>query len=403
MIDRMPRPIYLDNAATTRPSERVVEAVQKASRDLFGNPSSKHSFGGAPRKFLDDAREFLRGTLSAAEIVFTSGGSEADYLGIVGAAFARPPGRVLMAKSDHPAILRTSDLLAKARHHVTELPVTQDGDVHPETLFDALGSDVKVVALMHGHNELGTLSQLTELVALVRRTAPEAHVHVDLVQTYGKLPFDLDATDVDSVAVSAHKFHGPRGAGFLALSSKAKVLPIQLAGGQEHGLRGGTENVPGAIGTMVAAEEALVHLAGSRVHMERSCALLEDAVLDAMPDAQRLGHPERRLPHVLSLRIPGVVGETLMLRCDARGVAFSTGSACHGSDDETDKRKPKNHVLAAIGLDVHAAREVVRLSVCASTTRAEVEEAAKVVVEEALLLRAQSPGSTKGAGTGGAR
>lgn len=403
MIDGMPRPIYLDNAATTRPSERVVEAVQKASRDLFGNPSSKHAFGHGPRKYLDDAREFLRGTLSAAEIVFTSGGSEADYLGIVGAAFARPPGRVLMAKSDHPAILRTAELLARGRHHVTELPVTPDGDVHPETLFDALGADVKVVALMHGHNELGTLSQLTELIALVRRTAPEAHVHVDLVQTYGKLPFDLDAADVDSVAVSAHKFHGPRGAGFLALSSKAKIAPLQLAGGQEHGLRGGTENVPGAIGTMVAAEDALVHQAGNQDHMERLCTLLEDTVLDALPGAQRLGHPTRRLPHVLSLRIPDVVGETLMLRCDQKGLAFSTGSACHGGDDEGDKKKPKNHVLAAIGLDARAAREVVRLSVSASTTRAEVELAAKILVEEATALRAQSPRAGASAQNGGTR
>jgi cysteine desulfurase len=207
------RRIYLDNAATTRPLRSVVDRIADAQLDLFGNPSSQHSFGPPARRALDDAREFLRGTVSAARLVFTSGGSEADFLGIVGAAAARPPGRVLLAQSDHPALLQCQGLLSRYRHHTTVLPVTRHGDLAPETLFQALGQDVRVVGLMHGHNELGTLSQLGELVELVRRAAPEAHVHVDLVQTYTKLPFDMDDYDVDSVAVSGHKFHGPRGAG----------------------------------------------------------------------------------------------------------------------------------------------------------------------------------------------
>ena len=242
------RRIYLDNAATTPPLPAVVDAMARAQTDLFGNPSSPHAFGPPARAALEDAREFLRGTIGAGRVVFTSGGSEADQLGIVGAAMARSPGRVLMATSDHPALLQCSSLLSRLRHHVTQLPVTPHGDLAPEVLFEALGTDVRVVALMYGHNELGTLCQLQELVELVRRTAPEAHVHVDLVQTYGKLPFDMDRVDVDSVAVSGHKFHGPRGAGFLALSNAAEVSPLQLAGGQEGGPRGGTENVAGAIG-----------------------------------------------------------------------------------------------------------------------------------------------------------
>ena len=388
----MPRQIYLDNAATTRPSDRVVGAMHEAQRELFGNPSSKHAHGAGPKKRLHDAREFLRGTLNAAEIVFTSGGSEADYLGIVGAAMTRSPGRVLMAQSDHPAILQTSELLSRLRCHTMTLPVTSDGDLHPETLFDALGADVRVVALMHGHNELGTLSQLEELVALVRRTSPEAHVHIDLVQTYGKIPFDLDAMDVDSVAVSAHKFHGPKGAGFLALSSKARIAPIMRAGGQENGMRGGTENVAGAIGMMIAAEDALLRQATAAPHTESLCELVERAVIDAIPDAERLGHPTRRLPHILSLRIPGIVGETLMLRCDERGVAFSTGSACHGHNEESrDPKKPDNHVLAAIGMDRRAAREVIRVSFSRHTSVEDAEFAAEVIVDEALALLRTSP------------
>ena len=152
-----PGRIYLDNAATTKPLPEVVAAMAKAQADLFGNPSSLHSFGPPARRALDDAREFLRGTLGAANVVFTSGGSEADYLGIVGSAAMRPPGRVLMSASDHPALLQCAQLLARWRHQVTVLPVTKCGDPSPETLFEALGHDVRTVALMYGHNELGTL------------------------------------------------------------------------------------------------------------------------------------------------------------------------------------------------------------------------------------------------------
>lgn len=381
------RRIYLDSAATTRPLPAVVDAMAHAQEELFGNPSSLHAFGPPARKALEDAREFLRGSVGAARLVFTSGGSEADLLGIVGSAATRSPGRVLMAASDHPALLQCQGLLARWRHHVSVLPVTEHGDLAPETLFDALGQDVRVVALMFGHNELGTLCQLEELVELVRRTAPEAHVHVDLVQTYGKLPFELDEVDVDSVAVSGHKFHGPRGAGFLALSSTAEVAPLLLAGGQEGGLRGGTENVAGAVGTMVAAEAALTHQAAIAAHTDRLASRFLDRVRDALPDAVRLGHPTRRLPHILSLRLPGVVGQTLMERCDARGVAFSTGSACHGADDHG----PGNPVLAAIGLDRRAAREVVRLSFCGDTSTEDADTAAGILVEEALRLADSAP------------
>jgi cysteine desulfurase len=388
------RRIYLDHAATTPPLPVMVEAMARAQHDLFGNPSSLHGFGPPARRALDDAREFLRGTVGAARIVFTSGGSEADLLGIVGSAACRPPGRVLMAQSDHPALLQCAGLLSRWRHHTAVLPVTQHGDLAPETLFDALGQDVRTVALMYGHNELGTLCQLRELVELVRRTAPTAHVHVDLVQTYGKLPFDLDEFDVDSVAVSGHKFHGPRGAGFLALSSTAEVGPIQLAGGQEEGLRGGTENLPGAIGLAVAAEHALTHQASTAAHTRELAAAVFARVAEAVPAAERLGHPERRLPHILSMRLPGVIGHTLLLRCDARGVAFSTGSACHGAGDEPaggGKKKGGNPVLAAIGLDARAAREVVRLSFSRTTSEADAMHAAEVVAEEAARLLAESP------------
>ena len=393
------RRIYLDNAATTRPSRLVVDRMADAQRELFGNPSSPHAFGPPARRALEDAREFLRGTVAAHRVVFTSGGSEADYLGIVGAAATRPSGRVLMSKADHPALLKCGGLLARYRHHVAELDVTEDGDIAPETLFDALGSDVRVVALMYGHNELGTLCKLGELIELTRRSAPQAHIHVDLVQTYGKLPFDFDEFDVDSIAVSGHKFHGPRGAGFLALAAEAKVAPLQEAGGQEGGLRGGTENVAGAVGLAVAAEEMLTHQSETEAHTRDLCDRVFDIVADAVPGAERLGHPTRRLPHILSLRLPGVVGETLMTRCNKHGVAFSIGSACHGADDPKaePKKKPRkhkgpdNHVLAAIGMTREESREVVRLSFSGETGVDDAEDAADIVADEAVRLLESAP------------
>lgn len=392
------RRIYLDNAATTRPTRLVIDRMADAQYECFGNPSSPHSFGPPAKRALDDARNFLRGTVAAGSLVFTSGGSEADYLGIVGAAAKRPPGRVLMSQSDHPALLQCSKLLARFRDHVTQLPVTEHGDLAPETLFEALGSDVRVVALMHGHNELGTLSNLPELIELTRRSAPEAHIHVDIVQTYGKLPFDFDTYDVDSIAVSGHKFHGPRGAGFLALSNSADIAPLQEAGGQEGGLRGGTENVAGAVGLMVAAEETLTHQADTEVHTRDLCERMFDIVQDALPGAHRLGNPDRRLPHILSMQLPGVAGETLMTRCNKRGVAFSVGSACHGTEDgksNKKSKKPSNHVLAAIGLDAAQAREVVRLSVSSQTSIEDAEDAADILVEEAGRLLDSAPRKPK--------
>lgn len=387
--------IYLDNAATTRPSESVVEAMARSQRDHFGNPSSAHFLGREPRRLLDDAREFLRGTLGAARVVFTSGGSEADMMGVVGAAMVRPPGRVLVGAADHPAVLSLEKQLKQTQHRLTRVPATRHGDTDPETLFEQMGPDVRVVSVLYGHNELGTLCDLDELVGLVRRVSPRAHVHVDLVQAYGKLAFDMDSHGVDSVAVSGHKFHGPRGAGFLALRGQANIAAVMEAGGQEDGLRGGTENVAAAVGLTLAAEEAMNRLGATAEHTRALGVLLFDEIRSAFPEASRLGNPDRCLPHILSLRIPGMIGESLLERASDRGVAFSTGSACHSARDDSGEPGGGNHVLAAIGLNTREAREVVRFSFAHDNTVDEVRSAAAIVVEEARALSAMSPNLTE--------
>jgi len=259
----------------------------------------------------------------------------------------------------------------------------------PETLFDHLGADVRVVSILYGHNELGTLPDLTELVSLTRRVSPNAHIHVDLVQSYGKVPFDLDQADVDSCAVSAHKLHGPRGVGFLALSTKARIAPLQQGGGQEGGLRGGTENVAGAVGLQVAAEAAHTHMAETAAHTEMLAERLFQHILEHHPKATRLGHPERRLPHILSVRAPGVAAATLLEYMSAKGVAFATGAACHGI--EAEKGGSGNHVLEAIGLHPKVQGEVMRFSFCRYTTTDEVDRAGRIFKECCAELARRAP------------
>jgi cysteine desulfurase len=372
--------IYLDHAATTRPSLAVADAVRSTQLEAFGNPSSRHAFGEAARKLLEDAREFLRGTVGAASLIFTSGGTEADVLGVTGAAQGRPPGRVLVGAADHPAVLAQHEMLARTQHRLVTVAVDACGTLEPEALRAALAPDVRVVSILHGHNELGGLARIDELVAAVRAKCPAAHVHVDLVQAYGKVAFDLEAAGVDSVAVSAHKLHGPRGIGFLACGGSARVFPLQEGGGQEHGMRGGTENVAATVGFAVAAERALSHLAATARHMTELTDILCARVRELVPEALRLGVDGRRLPHVLSLRLPGIVAETLQQRAAARGLAFSTGAACHGS-------AAPSHVLAAIGLAAKAAREVVRLSVSGDTTSEEIEAALAILGDEVRELQ----------------
>jgi cysteine desulfurase len=227
------------------------------------------------------------------------------------------------------------------------------------------------------------------LTSLARRICPDAHIHVDLVQSYGKIPFDFGSVDVDSVAIAAHKLHGPRGVGFLAFSNNAEIHPLQPAGGQELGLRGGTENVAGAVGLAVAAEAAFTHMAESRAHTETLAGDLFDRLLEAFPDAVRLGDPDHHLPHILSMRIPGVVGATILKRMDAHGVAFSTGSACHGPNDKG------NHVHEAIGLSRREAREVMRVSFCRFNTKEELDRVAKLMKEEVSFLLDHAPSSGK--------
>lgn len=379
-------PIYLDNAATTRMLPAIAAAMREVQVTHFGNPSSTHEFGDQPRALLEEARDVLRRAFDADRVVLTSGGSEADLLGLAGAALARDRGRVLVGAADHPAVLAQRQLLERLGYTVQTYDTDAGGVASVDTLARLLGPDVRAVSILHGHNELGTLAPLGDLVPRIRDAAPDAHIHVDVVQAFGKVAFDLPSSGVDSAAISAHKFHGPRGVGCLALAADARVEALQPAGGQEGGLRGGTENVAGAVAMARAAALVLGDLDAQHEYARTLNDSMFESLAAAFDGACRVVPDRDTLPQILSVRLPGVRGQALQEMCAARSVAFSTGSACHSEDDDSE-----NHVLRAIGLDRRAAQEVVRFSFCRETTREEVAAAAKACAEVGAELRSMAP------------
>jgi cysteine desulfurase len=358
--------IYLDNAATTRVTPAVAEAMRACLVEDFGNPSSVHGPGRRAAERMAEARVALLGALGGdGEIVFTSGGTEADYLGVLGAARARPGDHVVVTAIEHPAVLGAADETGLA---VTRVPVGADGVVDPDAVAAALTPATSVVACMLVQNELGTIQPVVEVVRAVRARRPDVHIHCDAVQALGKIPIDARALGVHSLAVSAHKLHGPKGTGALWLAPGARVRPLVVGGGQEHGRRAGTENVAGIVGFGVAAAAAVERLAAAA----RIAALRDSLwrhVHAAVPGALLLGEAAPRVPQIATLAFPGLTLSPLAA-LEAAGVIASAGAACHGS--------ARSHVLDAIGAPPDAA--VIRLSFSFETTADEVAAGARAVV-----------------------
>jgi cysteine desulfurase len=372
---------YLDHAATTPLLPQVLAAMEPWLRDDFGNPSSLHERGRRAARAVHEAREFLRGALGADRVVFTGSGTEANNLAITGAALARTPGRVLCSSVEHASVRAACARLQRLGHAADTFPVGGIGRVDLPALAQRLGPDVRVVAFLYGSNETGTVAPLPEIVECVRRLAPDAHIHVDAVQAFTRIDLDVDRMDLDSAALSAHKFHGPKGVGALALSSTARIEPIVHGGGQEGGLRSGTENVAGIAGLHQAAAIALSERAHVVAHTERLRARLAEGLAQRIDGFTVLGDPTHRLPHILSASIRGIAGEALLLRLDAHGIAISTGAACHEGKDLG------NPVLHAMGLSPTAMRGAIRLSVSRLTTVAEVDEAVARIADLVNELR----------------
>jgi cysteine desulfurase len=377
-----PTAIYLDNNATTALSDAAREAMLPFLGPEFGNPSSLHSFGMRARAAVVRARERVAALVGAkpTEVVFTSGGTEADALAILGALAAAGEKRHVVATAvEHPAV---RDLLRALRDEgriaLTEVAVAADGRLDAARVLGGIREDTALVTVMWANNETGVLHPVAEIAAGCReRGVP---FHADAVQAAGKVPVDLGAVAADLLSLSAHKIHGPKGTGALAVRRGARWKPWPAGGHQEGGRRGGTENVAGIAGFGAAAEEARAALPG----LERVAALrdrFEEAVLAGVRGARRTAAAAPRVPNTSNLLLPGVEGESVLLGLDARGVAVATGSACTaGSADPS-------HVLTAMGLSKKDSRGALRVSLSRYTTDAEIDAAAKALIEVVASLR----------------
>ncbi len=366
--------IYLDNAATTTARPEVIAAMLPLLGGGY-NPSSTHAHGRAARAALDDARAGVARALGASprEIVFTGGGSEADVLAIVGAAKARAADgkHVITASFEHHAVLHAFDVLEGEGWEVTRLPVNGDGIVEPSTVAAALRPGTTLVSIMLGNNEVGTVQGIAEIAALARQVG--ALVHTDAVATAGYLDLNVERLGVDLLSISAHKFNGPKGVGALYVRKGTPVTAQIVGGGQEHGLRAGTENLAGVAGLATALTLADTE----RPEAARRVAALRDrlqaAIVAGVPGALVLGANAPRLPHILSIGFPDQPSDALLMALDLEGVSASAGSACAAGSLEP------SHVVAAVGVPPAYATGVLRFSLGRGTTEAEVDRAAATV------------------------
>jgi cysteine desulfurase len=373
-----PEEVYLDNGATTRVDERVAQAAMDAMLVAWGNPSSAHKHGAEAARRVQRAREQVAAALggAAAEVTFTSGGTEANALALLGVA-ARAK-HVVISALEHPSVADAARALAERGLEVTMVAPSPGGQCTADAFAAAVRADTALVACMWVQNEIGTVQPVEAIARAVKARAPRCHVHVDAVQALGKLAVDVGAAPYDSLAISAHKIHGPKGVGALWLKKGAHVRPLVFGGGQERGLRPGTEGVPGIVALGLACELALAGRAEAAARMERQRERLWAAVAEGLPAARRNGEAAATAPHILSIGVPGVAAEPLLHALEAQGVYVSAGSACHARD-----KKP-SATLRAIGVPDDTA--VIRLSLSRFTSDDEIARAAAAVVACARKL-----------------
>ena len=360
--------VYLDHSATTPVHPEVLGAMMTYFAHHFGNASSIHREGRLARQAIEEARAQVAALIGAdaAEIVFTGGGTEADNLAILGAAFAEERGRnhLITSAIEHHAVENACRHLRKRGFEVTVLPVDGQGRVSPEAVGKAVTDKTLLISIMHANNEIGTVEPLREIGVIAR--AKGILLHSDAVQSAGKIPVFVDELGVDLLSLAGHKIYGPKGTGALYVRRGTALQPITFGGHQEWGLRNGTENVPGVVGLGKACQIAARDLNTQRVHLEGLRDLLAARIREEIPDAHVNGHPTERLPHLLSVSFYGVSGEMLVRELDLRGVAVSAGSACTAGSTNISP------VLAALGMEEALAVGTLRFSMGRGNTPDEI-------------------------------
>ncbi len=368
--------VYLDNAATTPVNPAALRAAWPWLTEEFGNPSSTHELGQRASDALEDARARVAAWLDcrASEVVFTSGGTESDNLGITGLALANPRDRhIISAKTEHEAVIETIDYLTRFHEfEVTWLPVDHFGVIAEVDFVAALRPDTTLVSLMLANNEIGTLHPIARFAELTHEVG--AAFHTDAVQAAGWLDTRISTLGVDALALSGHKIGAPKGSGLAYLRGRLAVEPLLHGGGQENGRRSGTENVAWAI-ALATAIEALPNFAEEQPRVQELRDEFIGEVLKSVPSARLTGHPTSRLPNIASFCFEGVSGEAVLLELERRGVIVSSGSACAAGSNEP------SHVLIACGFDAELAQTAVRFSFSHLTSQEELQQAAAALRE----------------------
>ncbi|WP_405341618.1 cysteine desulfurase family protein [Ruminococcus sp.] len=379
--------IYADNAATTRMSAAAIESMIQTMQNTYGNPSSLYTIGQVAKEELEAARAEIAAIINAEprEIIFTSGGSEADNQALLSAAMlGKKKGKMHIISSmfEHHAILHTLNKLEKNGFEVTLLPVHENGIVRVDELADAIREDTCLVTIMTANNEIGTIQPIEEIGRLCREKG--VIFHTDAVQAVGHLPIDVKAQNIDMLSASAHKFHGPKGVGFL-YAKKGIVLSNLIEGGaQERGKRAGTENLPGIVSMTTALKEAVEKMETANAHKTKIRDYLIQG-LAQIPHSALNGEAEHRLSGNINFSFEGIEGESLLILLDQRGISASSGSAC------TSGALDPSHVLLAIGRIHDVAHGSLRLSIGDEITMEEADYIIEAVKEVVAYLRSFSP------------
>ena len=380
--------VYFDNSATTRCYDSVKDIVVKAMTEDFGNPSAMHLKGVEAEKYIKSSAESLARLLKVQEkeILFTSGGTESDNLALIGAAFAnkRSGNHIITTSVEHPAVSQPALFLQEQGFEVTYLPVDSRGVVKMDALKAVLREDTILVSVMYVNNEVGAVMPVEEIAALVHEKSPRALFHVDAIQAFGKYRIYPKKMGIDLLSVSGHKIHGPKGVGFLYINEKAKIQPQILGGGQQGGMRSGTDNVPGIAGLGAAAVEIYKNLEENVENMYRLKEHIAQG-LEKIGDIRINGMDLREgAPQILSISVMGVRSEVLLHSLEERGIYVSAGSAC-----SSHKRKP-SATLAAMGMSKDQIESTVRLSFCEENTIEEAHYFLQVMGELVPMLRRYS-------------
>ncbi len=378
---------YLDNSATTRCFDSVAGLVSKIMCEDYGNPSSLHNKGMQAEGYLRYAKDVISKNLKVdpKEIFFTSGGTESDNLALRGAAYAncRRGRHLITTKIEHPAVLQTMQYLEEQGFEVTYLPVDENGRIRLEDLQREIRPDTVLVSVMHTNNEIGALQPVAEAGELIKRMNPNTLFHVDAVQGYGKFRIYPKKMHIDMLSVSAHKIHGPKGVGFLYVGEKVKIRPIVLGGGQQRGLRSGTENVPGIAGMAKAVEEVYANLEADTDRMYELRRMFTEEV-GRLGQVGVNGLPGRQsAPHVVSVSFAGVRSEVLLHALEERGIYVSAGSACSSNHPDT----AGSATLRAIGLPKELLSSTIRFSFSVFTTQEEIRYTLQALQELVPALR----------------